>query len=100
IMSIGKNGRAEKNRLGPGTKTLGLLGHQWGIDYSSAIVFCRQAGPRKGVENAFPVDIFGPPRISSYSVRPNLGAGGREFKSHRPDQLEGLRGASSFRFGA
>src|SRR5690606_37564542 len=40
----------------------------------------RQAGTRKGVENALPVDIFGPPRISSYSVRPNLGARGREFK--------------------
>src|SRR5690606_15239324 len=48
-----------------------------------------QTSTQKGVENAFPVDIFGPPRISSYSVRPNLGAGGREFKSHRPDHVDG-----------
>lgn len=99
MVSIGKNGRAEKSP-GPQDQDPGPLGHRWGIDYSSTIVFCRQTGTRKGVENAFPVDIFGLPRISSYSVRPNLGAGGREFKSHRPDQLEGLHGASSFRFGA
>src|SRR5690606_35032461 len=82
-------GSTTKNTKGP-AKAGPFVGHQLGINYSSTIVFCRQTSTQKGVENAFPVDIFGPPRISSYSVRPNLGAGGREFKSHRPDHFVGV----------